>query len=125
MNPQSSTHSGKDRFFHWCHEPVLQLDPEPCERPELSARVLKIRADLLIDLQEALSKRRLKQSEAAKVLGVTQLSCERPDERADRVVQHRHHGEHARPTRRQGEGHGEGLSATGKGRVIALRRFSK
>jgi len=36
------------------------------------AENLKIRADLLIDLQEALSKRRMKQSEAAKMLGVTQ-----------------------------------------------------
>ena len=36
------------------------------------AENLKIRADLLIDLQEALSRRRMKQAEAAKVLGVTQ-----------------------------------------------------
>ena len=40
--------------------------------PPEEAENLKIRADLLIDLQEALSKRRLKQSEAARVLGVTQ-----------------------------------------------------
>jgi len=36
------------------------------------AENLKIRADLLIDLHEALSKRRMKQSDAAKILGVTQ-----------------------------------------------------
>jgi predicted XRE-type DNA-binding protein len=36
------------------------------------AENLKVRADLLIDLQEALSKRRMKQSEAANLLGVTQ-----------------------------------------------------
>ena len=40
--------------------------------PPEEAENLKIRADLLIDLIEALTKRRMKQSEATKMLGVTQ-----------------------------------------------------
>jgi len=36
------------------------------------AESLRIRADLMIDLQKAVSARRLKQAEAAKLLGVTQ-----------------------------------------------------
>lgn len=40
--------------------------------PPEEAENLRIRADLLIDLQETLSKRRMKQADAAKLLGVTQ-----------------------------------------------------
>ena len=36
------------------------------------AEHLRVRADLMIDLQKAVSARRLKQAEAAKLLGVTQ-----------------------------------------------------
>src|SRR5262245_54837350 len=40
--------------------------------PKAQAENLKLRSDLLIDLQQAITKRRLKQAEVAKILGITQ-----------------------------------------------------
>jgi predicted XRE-type DNA-binding protein len=40
--------------------------------PEEEAEHLRVRADLLIQIQKALKARKMKQAEAAKVLGVTQ-----------------------------------------------------
>ena len=40
--------------------------------PEEEAENLKVRADLLIDLQQAIAKRKLRQADVAKLLGVSQ-----------------------------------------------------
>ena len=40
--------------------------------PKAKAENLRLRADLLIDLQQAIAKRKLRQTEIAKTLGVTQ-----------------------------------------------------
>jgi len=40
--------------------------------PKAQAESLKLRSDLLIDLQQAITRRKLKQAEVAKILGVTQ-----------------------------------------------------
>ena len=51
---------------------------------------LKVRAELMVNLQKVITARGLKQAAAAELLGVTQPRGERPDAWSNRPLQHRH-----------------------------------